>query len=40
MQLKHVPLCFVILGSICLAGAVSAAAQAPVQVAAVSVTAN
>jgi hypothetical protein len=31
MQLKHVPLCFVVLASICLAGAVSASAKAPVQ---------
>ncbi len=29
MQLKHVPLCFVVLASICLAGAVGASAKAP-----------
>ena len=27
MQLKHVPLCFLILASICLAGAVNASAS-------------
>jgi hypothetical protein len=29
MQLKHVPLCFLIMASICLAGAVTASARAP-----------
>ena len=29
MQLKHVPYCFLALAAICLAGAVSASAEAP-----------
>jgi hypothetical protein len=32
MQLKHVPLCFLILGSICLAGAVTASDNAPAKI--------
>jgi hypothetical protein len=33
MQLKHVPLCLFVVASICLAGAVTAAAKAPGEVA-------
>jgi hypothetical protein len=29
MQLKHVPLCLLVMASICLAGAVTASARAP-----------
>ncbi len=32
MQLKHVPLCLFVVASICLAGAVTAAAKAPGEV--------
>jgi hypothetical protein len=31
MQLKHVPLCFLVAASICLAGAVTASARSPAE---------